>query len=243
MAHTEHGRCEGRDADGRGSGPTMPPGGGFWSDALWLTGADGKSRRVGPDFRRLDDGLPTALARMCASAFEEASQEVAKHGQATSSRPTEVLRAVWGAVLSEPAADRAVGIEAGVCQAPVLLAFVRELHRRSSEAHLPFPSEEECRQAMRSLRRRAVSPRPPRGREHSEQRAAQYPDALQALSRLLAQHAETAWASYRQENAAPLALLSHGIPARVAKLRALGNAIVPQVAAEVIRAYMETVDG
>lgn len=35
-------------------------------------------------------------------------------------------------------------------------------------------------------------------------------------------------------------LLAHGVPARVGKLRAYGNAIVPQVAAEVIGAYMET---
>ena len=37
----------------------------------------------------------------------------------------------------------------------------------------------------------------------------------------------------------PLALLAHNVPARVGKLRALGNAIVPQVAAEIIGAYME----
>ncbi|WP_367727330.1 DNA cytosine methyltransferase [Agrobacterium radiobacter] len=34
-------------------------------------------------------------------------------------------------------------------------------------------------------------------------------------------------------------LLAHGVPARAGKLRAYGNAIVPQVAAEVIGAYME----
>ena len=34
-------------------------------------------------------------------------------------------------------------------------------------------------------------------------------------------------------------LLAHGVPARVAKLRAIGNAIVPQVAAEFIEAWKE----
>lgn len=34
-------------------------------------------------------------------------------------------------------------------------------------------------------------------------------------------------------------LLAHGVPARVGKLRAYGNAIVPQVAAEVIAAYLD----
>jgi DNA (cytosine-5)-methyltransferase 1 len=33
--------------------------------------------------------------------------------------------------------------------------------------------------------------------------------------------------------------LAHGVPARVAKLRAAGNAIIPQIAAEVLKAWME----
>lgn len=37
-------------------------------------------------------------------------------------------------------------------------------------------------------------------------------------------------------------LLADGVPCRVAKLRAFGNAIVPPLAAEVVRAFMETMD-
>jgi DNA (cytosine-5)-methyltransferase 1 len=37
-----------------------------------------------------------------------------------------------------------------------------------------------------------------------------------------------------------LPLLAHGVSGRMGKLRAYGNAIVPQVAAEVIKAFMET---
>lgn len=37
--------------------------------------------------------------------------------------------------------------------------------------------------------------------------------------------------------------VAHGVPCRVAKLRAIGNAIVPQVAAEFIGAFMEIANG
>ena len=37
-------------------------------------------------------------------------------------------------------------------------------------------------------------------------------------------------------------LLANGVPARVGRLRAYGNAIVPPLAAEVVKALMETLD-
>jgi DNA (cytosine-5)-methyltransferase 1 len=35
-------------------------------------------------------------------------------------------------------------------------------------------------------------------------------------------------------------LLAHGIPSRMGRLRAYGNAIVPPLAAEIIKAFMDT---
>ncbi len=44
--------------------------------------------------------------------------------------------------------------------------------------------------------------------------------------------------SFSDERLSPFSVFTHGVPARVAKTRAFGNAIVPQVAQAFIEAYM-----
>jgi len=52
-------RAELHDADGRGQ-----RNGTFWSDAIWLTGADGKARRAQPGLPLLAHGVPARVGRL-----------------------------------------------------------------------------------------------------------------------------------------------------------------------------------
>jgi DNA (cytosine-5)-methyltransferase 1 len=57
-------RIEFRGNDGRGGGFERSYGPGFWSDAQWLAGADGKTRRVKPGVCLLADGVPNRVGRL-----------------------------------------------------------------------------------------------------------------------------------------------------------------------------------
>ena len=224
--------------DGQAS-DAVNAGAGFWSGHRWAIGADGKARRVGSDFRRLVDGFSARVDGLRPGCYAEAEKEVMRYGQETATRPTEIMRAVWDRVLSKPTSYGSVGEQTGICSAEILLTFLCQLNRGSGQSDLPFSGSEELKAAMRSVRGRTRYARSSYQWGRDGQRPSQHSDALQALSWVLAQHAEAAWSAYRQTNAAPMALLAHNVPARVGKLKALGNAIVPQVAAEVIGAYLD----
>jgi hypothetical protein len=187
----------------------------------------------------LVDGFSSGVDGLRPGCYAEAEKEVMRYGQETATRPTEIMRAVWDRVLSQPTSYGSVGEQTGICGAEILLTFLCQLNRGSGQSDLPFSGSEELKAAMRSVRDSTRYARSSYQWGCDGQRPSQHSDALQALSWVLAQHAEAAWSAYRQTNAAPMALLAHNVPARAGKLRALGNAIVPQVAAEIIGAYMD----
>lgn len=217
--------------------------GSFWSDAEWLVCHDGKARRTKPGLRLLSHGifLPLDLLRReCAS---ECQEEVIAHVRSSRYRnPAEALLAVWRAYEQEalPTKQRA-GMCGELPEAALLLDFVRNVlaacaagfHDEGLSAAGPADDWAE----LRSVLDGSETPCPSRGREPSEQRPIEPSNSLRELSRLLACRAETVSNATRKANAEDHLSFSSG---RVGLWRIAGNAIVPELAAEVIRAFMET---
>jgi DNA (cytosine-5)-methyltransferase 1 len=211
----------------------------FWSDHIWLTGADGKARRARANISMLVDGLPNYLGRLRSEDYAKAIKEVREHGTAFEGDPGAALRAVWQAVLQGQASIGPLAERAGVQATEILLAYLRELDRRIDGSGEIGASQEASQSDVRSVRPYGETAFASCGRGPREQLAREHSNAVRSLSWVLAQYAGEAWAAHWRENAAPYPLLTHGEPARVGRLRAFGNAIVPQLAAEVVAAFMD----
>jgi ferric-dicitrate binding protein FerR (iron transport regulator) len=99
--------------------------------------------------------------------------------------------------------------------------------------HLPAACFENAEAGLRELREQASqAARAPHRPRPSEQQARKHQDALPVVSQALASALRIWWVI-------PGFPLSSGIPARVGRLRGYGNAIVPPLAAEFIRAVMD----
>jgi hypothetical protein len=89
----------------------------------------------------------------------------------------------------------------------------------------------------------AGSARAPLRRELEEQLAGQPADPLQELSSIVAHHTAECWGDACRKKAGAASFpLANGADSRVGRLRAYGNAINAQAAAEFIRAAREAIE-
>lgn len=219
-------------ADALRSGP--------WATADWLPCRDGKARPVEPIAQSLADGSTESLGPVRSDIVAAIAEEILSHACACKAEPGEALHDLWRALATEAICERS-GRLRGVHEAPVLLAFLRQLADEGWALAQSFPraGSEASAGFVRSLRGNDPASGAPCRRGLAEQRPVQHPDLVRVLSSVLARHAQAAWGEAFDAHAARTFPLAHGVPSRVGRLRAYGNAIVAPLAAEFIGAYLD----
>jgi len=158
--------------------------------------------------------------------------EIGRYGQSTNSDTDQILRMVREGICAKQGGERpTTGMRGELHEAPFLLAFLFDLeaarnrtpkYRRSKKA-----GAEIIERAVRSVRGNGGYVRPPHQRQSEGQSSEQPPTSMPELSLLLARMSEAH---------AQAAVSTHAAAVRVGLLRGAGNSVVPQVAAEFIRA-------
>jgi hypothetical protein len=160
--------------------------------------------------------------------------------------PRKAMHNLWQALVEEALFNRAAGGSSGLRRAEILLAFLFKLKAQGSKIaqDVPQPGAEAQEEVLRILRLQASQPEaapcPSRQRGLDGQPTGEPANALLELSQVLARYSRQTGVEASWADACSGFPLSPRLPGRVGLLRGAGNAVVPQVAAEVVKAYLET---
>ena len=143
-------------------------------------------------------------------------------------RGREVLRVLRCGHVAEEV-SRTIGRPVGVREAAILLVDVCQHANRPDQARVLMACAEALENDVRGVRTSVQASGASHESGHPRQPTGEHPDALQALSRLLAHHGQAYWQDGRWEDATPR--VENGVAARMDRLKAIGNGQVPLCAA------------
>jgi len=177
---------------------------------------------------------------VCPEVIAKIEEEISASSMEIEIRRPEVLRALHETLGAEAKRCWTPGRLPGLSTPPFLLAFLCQLTAQGwGVAQGETLSRPEAKEhdvwVLRNVKTAAGSPHQ---RGLDGQQPKQLANAVHFLSQLLARYSQEAW-GHNYETYAEIGFpLGFNATARVGRLRAYGNAIVSQVAQEVIAAYM-----
>ena len=223
-------------------------GSGAWDDIEFIPCTDGRWRPVGAiesDILLLADGFWYRMADVYSAIISQAIRGVEVYAGETETRPDKVLLMVQEEIGTE-AFQREIGRQEFIFEKEVLLTFLRDILSALNGTTDCGSSQEACPQdrkiELRDLRNVIESECPSYRWQPNEQQTGESSTPLRELSFFLARCCQACGDCESRTNATYLPVSTTVVTARVGMLRGLGNAIVPQVGAEFIRAFMEIRD-
>ncbi len=166
---------------------------------------------------RMADGISNRVDRL---DIDEGYMLVLTYANKTISNPREILQALRSEAYPSTLQKWKTRSTNVVSSPQVLQLYLRQLQERCQQEFTSQEGEKISEKCLRILRDYEKPSSPSYRSRLSEQYAEEYPNSLQALSRLLAQSCHKAWTPYRGMYATD----------RVNRLKCLGNAVVPAVA-------------
>ncbi len=213
-------------------GEQMGAAGLSWQSAGFPPGPDDRAAwaRVLAEVPALEPAVCRSTSRISAWMDcldrDEAHKLVLAYANATQAQPFEALHDLWDAHGPSGQDDWAPRRFPDIRSEEVLFAYLRQLARDGEQGRTSLASAATSEGCLRSLWMDQIVTCPSCGWRPHSRRSKEHSDALRTLSRLLAQHAQTAWTRSAESDA--LANRTH-------RLRALGNAVVPAQGAYALR--------
>lgn len=200
---------------------------------------------VEPDLGRTLDGFSSWMDKEIRKLYISHKLLVA-YGNAKKERSIKILRTLRNSI-NEEIQEWKIRGQGCIPSEAVLFTYLCKLEERQTDkTWLQLEGKKIPEKELRSMWGYDITSCTPYKPGHKRQQERKHPDTLQALSRLLALHAEEAWIDYRRENAtnyweSGIARIMSSVPNRVDRIKCLGNAVVPQVAEVFAKAIKQKV--